>query len=1443
MAIAIPQRVKAYDFSYTYQGKTLYYSITDNSQHLVSVVSPRSANYNGYNYVSGILEIPDSVEFNGNMYYVTSIGDNAFDLCGLTSVTIPNRVTSIGNGAFASCRSLTSVALPSGLITIDNHSFFECESLTSITIPDGVTTIGDGAFLSCHSLRTVVIPASVISIGNYAFACYDPMSMFISDENAYSRLTSITIPDGVTSIGTDAFMRVKHIEYHGSATGSPWGAISMNGIIDGDFVFSDTEGTQLIAYLGDGGGVIIPSTVETIGIRSFYGCTGLTSITIPNGVSEIGGAAFQGCKRLTSVYIPYGITTINWYTFAGCESLTSVSIPSSVTSIKNDAFSYCSKLTSILIPNSVTSIGSYAFMGCTGLTITIPDSVTSISELAFSDVRHIEYHGSATGSPWGALSMNGIKDGDFVFTDTTKTQLTAYTGNGGDVIIPSTVLVVGNKAFNGCYRLKTITIPSSVTSIGDGVFFGCSGLASVYCKATNPPEIGYLSFNLFDGYNYALRDILFPEIFVPCEYAATYQLAWNDYSSIIFENLYELEFNHAFLSNNDNMGAVRAPNVDCDSNITITAIANNGYQFSVWNDGNTDNPRIIHMTSDTVVTAQFVRKTYTIFGQVENDKYGIVEAEHNDIIYYGDLVTLSVTANYGYHFTQWNDGNADNPRQVQVTRDSIFTAQFGYNQYGITLAVDTTIHGCVNGAGSYNYLSERTISAMPNYGYHFTQWSDGDPNNPRVITLTQDTAFTALFAKNTYSIAALSADTVMGTVAGTSTLEYLDTATLTATSNYGYHFTQWSDGNTANPRSVQVIRDSVITAQFDYNQYSIALAVDTTIHGNVSGAGYYNYLSNRTITATPNYGYHFTMWSDGDTNNPRTLTLTRDTAFTALFAKNTYSIAALSADTVKGYVGGTGTLEYLDTATITATAHYGYHFTMWSDGNAANPRMVQVTRDSLFTAQFDYNQYSIALAVDTTIHGTVSGAGDYNYLSARTITATPNYGYHFTTWNDGDTNNPRTLTLTRDTAFTALFAKNTYNITALSADTVMGAVAGTSTLEYLDTAALTATANYGYHFTQWSDGNADNPRQVQVTRDSVFTAQFDYNQYSIALAVDTSIHGIVSGAGNYNYLSSRTISATANYGYHFTVWNDGDTNNPRTLTLTQDTAFMALFAKNTYSIAALSADTVMGAVAGTSTLEYLDTAALMATANYGYHFTQWSDGNTDNPRQVQVTHDSLFTAQFDYNQYSITLVVDTTIYGTVSGAGSYNYLSTRTITATPNYGYHFTQWSDGDTNNPRILTLTQDTAFTALFAKNTYSITALSTDTVMGAVAGTSTLEYLDTATLTATANYGYHFTQWSDGNTANPRQVQVTRDSVFTAQFDYNQYSIALSVDTTIHGSVSGAGSYNYLSERSITATANYGYMERRRHQQSTCHHADARHGFYRVVCKEYLQHCRPVC
>ena len=536
----------AWDYEHVQIGD-LYYNL-DATNKMAEVTSQ----YSSYPYWSATIttaDIPMSVFYNSVTYSVTSIGKDAFYNCnGLTSVTIPNSVTSIGSDAFRGCSGLTSVTIPNSVTSIGNYAFYNCSGLKEVHISDLATwcKIGFGSYFAnplyyAHNLylngsliTDLVIPNSVTSIGNYAF--YDcsgltsvtiPNSVTSIGSSAFyncSGLTSVTIPNSVTSIGSYAFYNVLNIAYNGTATGSLWGARSVNGYVDGHFVYSDATKTELIkCSAAIEGGADIPSGVKKISESAFSNCSGLTSVTIPNSVTSIGYNAFSDCNGLKEVHIsdmaawckirfatyygyshytnplsqahklylnaqlvtdlviPNSVTTIGSYAFYDCSGLTSVTIPNSVTSIGYDAFRGCSGLKSVTIPNSVTSIGSGAFYNCTGLTtITIPNSVTSIGSSAFYNVLNIVYSGKATGSPWGAKSVNGYVDGYFVYSDATKTNLLGCLSNiEGEVTIPNTVKSIGQNAFRGCKGITSVTIPNSVTSIGSSAFYNCSGLTSV----------------------------------------------------------------------------------------------------------------------------------------------------------------------------------------------------------------------------------------------------------------------------------------------------------------------------------------------------------------------------------------------------------------------------------------------------------------------------------------------------------------------------------------------------------------------------------------------------------------------------------------------------------------------------------------------------------------------------------------------------------------------------------------------------------------------------------------------------------------------------------------------------------------------------------------------------------------------------------------------------
>ena len=270
-------------------------------------------------------------DIDGAWYKVAAIGNGAFAMCDqLTSITIPNTVTNIGNEAFQWCEALEMVAFETGsqLTSIGKGAFEDC-ALTSIIIPDSVTSIGDYAFDSCDELTSIIIPDGVTSIGKLTFSSCKLLNNISLGEGIVSigerafesckALTNIHIPKNVTSIATDAFSNCQSLTEISVDSGN-----NFYKAIDG--VLYTKDGTVLVKYASN---------------------KSATHFTIPDGVARIERDACRSCKNLTHVVIPDSVGIIDSYAFRSCEGLTSVTIGNGVTTIADGAFLDCTALTNV----------------------------------------------------------------------------------------------------------------------------------------------------------------------------------------------------------------------------------------------------------------------------------------------------------------------------------------------------------------------------------------------------------------------------------------------------------------------------------------------------------------------------------------------------------------------------------------------------------------------------------------------------------------------------------------------------------------------------------------------------------------------------------------------------------------------------------------------------------------------------------------------------------------------------------------------------------------------------------------------------------------------------------------------------------------------------------------------------------------------------------------
>lgn len=417
---------------------------------------------------------------------------------------------------------------------------------------------------------------------------------------------------------------------------------------------------------------------------------------------------------------------------------------------------------------------------------------------------------------------------------------------------------------------------------------------------------------------------------------------------------------------------------------------------------------------------------------------------------------LAVTANPepGYDFIGWSDGDENQTRTLIVENDVNLYASVEAETYQVTITAGDHGTVSVNGiVGDYiqtvPYGTVLNVQAIPDTGYEFYEWSDGNTNATRAITVTGPISLTSAYATEVYQVTITAGEHCSITVNGTpgnysARVAYGTQLTLVATPDTGYDFTGWSDGNQSTNRTIIVNGDTNLTTATQIQSFMVNIMTSNPDEGAVVVNGtpgdyitQVNYGTVLNLSTQPTTGYDFLMWSDGVIADQRTITVTDNVTLRATFAVQVMNVSITSPTgngsfTINGqtYSSYITTVPYCTVLNVEAVPDSHYHFTQWSDGSSSTSKTLHVTSDVTLTGSFAIDQYQVTLSAGangsisvngTTVVGTYSQLLDYG--TTLNVEAIPDQDYAFNGWSDGSSTNPRTISVTGPVTLSAAFGE------------------------------------------------------------------------------------------------------------------------------------------------------------------------------------------------------------------------------------------------------------------------------------------------------------------------------------------------------------------------------------------------------------------------------------
>jgi hypothetical protein len=547
------------------------------------------------------------------------------------------------------------------------------------------------------------------------------------------------------------------------------------------------------------------------------------------------------------------------------------------------------------------------------------------------------------------------------------------------------------------------------------------------------------------------------------------------------------------------------------------------------------------------------------------------------------------------------------------------------------------------------------------------------------------------------------------------TVFYGTELTLTATGDEGWEFSSWTGSVTNTSTAVTtvvMINNFAVTANFTMIDYTLTLVANPVAGGTVTGAGIYNFGDQIPVDAIPNEGWAFVNWTNaaGDTVSELPANVismpSSDLTLTANFEMIDYTLTLVANPEAGGTVTGAGIYNFGDQVPVDAVPNEGWAFVNWTNAAGDTVSVLPAnlismpSSDLTLTANFEMIDYTLTLVANPEAGGTLFGAGIYNFGDVVTISGVQNEGWMGVSWTDADGNvlaTTATYTFTmpsNDVTITANFVMIDYTLTLVANPVAGGTVTGAGVYNFGELVSVDAIPAEGWAFVNWTNAAGDTvsvlPANVipMPSSDLTLTANFEMIDYTLTLVANPVAGGTVTGAGVYNFGELVSVDAIPAEGWAFVNWTNaaGDTVSVLPANVipmpSSDLTLTANFEMIDYTLTLVANPVAGGTVTGAGVYNFGELVSVDAVPNAGWAFVNWTalDGTVVSTSPANTipmpSSDLTLTANFVMIDYTLTLVANPEIGGTVTGGGVYNYGAVVPVNAIPAAGYEFVNWTN-----------------------------------------------------------------------------------------------------------------------------------------------------------------------